>query len=52
LTRSGHCHPGKVAQAKAGPQLVGWFVGQVTKSSGGKANRQSVSDLLKSKLGF
>jgi aspartyl-tRNA(Asn)/glutamyl-tRNA(Gln) amidotransferase subunit B len=45
-------NPDKVAQAKAKPQLVGWFVGQVMKSSGGKANPQSVSDLLKTKLGF
>ncbi len=45
-------NPDKVAQAKAKPQLVGWFVGQVMKSSGGKANPQSVNDLLKSKLGI
>src|SRR6201995_4553825 len=45
-------NPDKVAQAKAKPQLIGWFVGQVMKSSGGKANPQSVSDLLKSKLGI
>jgi aspartyl-tRNA(Asn)/glutamyl-tRNA(Gln) amidotransferase subunit B len=45
-------NPDKVAQAKAKPQLVGWFVGQVMKSSGGKANPQSVNDLLKSKLGL
>jgi aspartyl-tRNA(Asn)/glutamyl-tRNA(Gln) amidotransferase subunit B len=45
-------NPDKVAQAKAKPQLVGWLVGQVMKSSGGKANPQSVSDLLKSKLGL
>jgi aspartyl-tRNA(Asn)/glutamyl-tRNA(Gln) amidotransferase subunit B len=44
--------PDKVAQAKAKPQLVGWFVGQVMKSSGGKANPQVVNDLLKSKLGI
>jgi aspartyl-tRNA(Asn)/glutamyl-tRNA(Gln) amidotransferase subunit B len=44
-------NPDKVAQAKAKPQLVAWFVGQVMKSSGGKANPQSVNDLLKSKLG-
>jgi aspartyl-tRNA(Asn)/glutamyl-tRNA(Gln) amidotransferase subunit B len=42
----------KVEQAKAKPQLVGWFVGQVMKSSGGKANPQAVNDLLKSKLGI
>jgi aspartyl-tRNA(Asn)/glutamyl-tRNA(Gln) amidotransferase subunit B len=45
-------NPDKVAQAKAKPQLVGWFVGQVMKSSGGKANPQAVNDLLKSKLGI
>ncbi len=45
-------NPDKVAQAKAKPQLVGWFVGQVMKSSGGKANPQSVNDLLKTKLGI
>ena len=45
-------NPGKVTQAKAKPQLVGWFVGQVMKSSGGKANPQTVNDLLKAKLGI
>ncbi|KJC58854.1 glutamyl-tRNA amidotransferase [Bradyrhizobium sp. LTSPM299] len=45
-------NPDKVAQAKAKPQLVSWFVGQVMKSSGGKANPQAVNDLLKSKLGI
>jgi aspartyl-tRNA(Asn)/glutamyl-tRNA(Gln) amidotransferase subunit B len=44
-------NPDKVAQAKAKPAMVGWFVGQVMKSSGGKANPQSVNDLLKAKLG-
>jgi len=44
-------NPDKVAQAKAKPQALGWFVGQVMKSSGGKANPQAVNDLLKSKLG-
>ncbi len=45
-------NPDKVTQARAKPQLVGWFVGQVMKSSGGKANPQAVNDLLKSKLGI
>lgn len=45
-------NPDKVAQAKAKPAMVGWFVGQVMKSSGGKANPQAVNDLLKSKLGL
>lgn len=45
-------NPDKVEQAKAKPALVGWFVGQVMKSSGGKANPQAVNDLLKAKLGL
>jgi aspartyl-tRNA(Asn)/glutamyl-tRNA(Gln) amidotransferase subunit B len=45
-------NPDKVAQAKAKPQALGWFVGQVMKSSGGKANPQAVNDLLKAKLGL
>ena len=42
----------KVEQAKAKPAVVGWFVGQVMKASGGKANPQAVNDLLKRKLGI
>jgi aspartyl-tRNA(Asn)/glutamyl-tRNA(Gln) amidotransferase subunit B len=45
-------NPDKVAQAKAKPAAIQWFVGQVMKSSGGKANPQVVNDLLKSKLGL
>jgi aspartyl-tRNA(Asn)/glutamyl-tRNA(Gln) amidotransferase subunit B len=45
-------NPDKVAQARAKPAMIGWFVGQVMKSSGGKANPQAVNDLLKSKLGL
>src|SRR5207248_682695 len=45
-------NPDKVGQARAKPQLIGWFVGQVMKSSGGKANPQAVNDLLKAKLGI
>jgi aspartyl-tRNA(Asn)/glutamyl-tRNA(Gln) amidotransferase subunit B len=45
-------NPDKVAQAQAKPALMGWFVGQVMKSSGGKANPQAVNDLLKRKLGI
>lgn len=47
-----NANPDKVAQAQAKPQALGWFVGQVMKSSGGKANPQAVNDLLKSKLGI
>jgi aspartyl-tRNA(Asn)/glutamyl-tRNA(Gln) amidotransferase subunit B len=45
-------NPDKVEQAKAKPTLLGWFVGQVMKSTGGKANPQAVNELLKSKLGI
>src|SRR5437764_12722718 len=44
-------NPNKVADAKANPKAIGWFVGQVMKSSGGKANPQTVNDLLKKRLG-
>jgi aspartyl-tRNA(Asn)/glutamyl-tRNA(Gln) amidotransferase subunit B len=40
----------KVAQAKNNPKAIGWFVGQVMKASGGKANPQAVNDILKKKL--
>ena len=42
----------KVADAKTNPKAIGWFVGQVMKASGGKANPQVVNDLLKQKLGL
>jgi aspartyl-tRNA(Asn)/glutamyl-tRNA(Gln) amidotransferase subunit B len=45
-------NPDKVAQVKAKPTMLGWFVGQVMKSTGGKANPQSVNDILKAKLGL
>ncbi len=45
-------NPDKVEQAKAKPTMLGWFVGQVMKQTGGKANPQSVNELLKSKLGI
>lgn len=45
-------NPEKVEQAKAKPGMLGWFVGQVMKSTGGKANPQAVNDLLKAKLGL
>ena len=40
-------NPDKVADAKANPKAIGWFVGQVMKASGGKANPQTVNALLK-----
>src|SRR5579862_9268409 len=44
-------NPDKVADAAKNPKAIGWFVGQVMKASGGKANPQAVNDLLRKKLG-
>jgi aspartyl-tRNA(Asn)/glutamyl-tRNA(Gln) amidotransferase subunit B len=44
-------NPDKVADATKNPKAIGWFVGQVMKASGGKANPQAVNDLLRKKLG-
>jgi aspartyl-tRNA(Asn)/glutamyl-tRNA(Gln) amidotransferase subunit B len=44
-------NPDKAAQAKANPKLVGWFVGQVMQASKGKANPQTVNQMLRDKLG-
>jgi aspartyl-tRNA(Asn)/glutamyl-tRNA(Gln) amidotransferase subunit B len=43
-------NPDTGADAKTNPKAIGWFVGQVMKASGGKANPQAVNDLLKKKL--
>ena len=45
-------NPDKVEQAKVKPTLAGWFVGQVMRATGGKANPQAVNDLVKAKLGI
>jgi len=45
-------NPDKVAAVKAKPAALGWFVGQVMKATGGKANPQAVNALLKQKLGL
>jgi aspartyl-tRNA(Asn)/glutamyl-tRNA(Gln) amidotransferase subunit B len=45
-------NPDKVEQVKAKPTMIGWFVGQVMKSTGGKANPQAVNEILKRKLGI
>ncbi len=45
-------NPDKVADAKSNRKAIGWFVGQVMKSSGGKASPQAVNEILKKKLGL
>jgi len=44
-------HPGQAAEFRAGKtKLLGFFVGQVMKATGGKANPASVNELLRKKL--
>ncbi len=45
-------NPDKAAQAKDKPSLAGWFVGQVMKATGGKANPQAVNALVRARLGI
>ncbi|MBL3554035.1 Asp-tRNA(Asn)/Glu-tRNA(Gln) amidotransferase subunit GatB [Rhodovulum sulfidophilum] len=44
-------NPAQVEKAKANPKLAGWFVGQVLKATGGKANPQAVNEIVARKLG-
>ncbi|MDC0582315.1 Asp-tRNA(Asn)/Glu-tRNA(Gln) amidotransferase subunit GatB [Paracoccaceae bacterium] len=43
-------NPAQVEKAKANPKLAGWFVGQVMKATGGKANPKVVNELVATKL--
>jgi len=45
-------NPGQVEAVKAKPSMLGWFVGQAMKASGGKANPQALNEILKRKLGI
>jgi aspartyl-tRNA(Asn)/glutamyl-tRNA(Gln) amidotransferase subunit B len=45
-------NPEQVEKARANPKLAGWFVGQVMKATGGKANPAAVDALVKAKLGL
>ena len=45
-------NPDKVEQAKAKPAAIQWFVGQVMKATGGKADPKAVNELLRSRLGL
>ncbi|MDE4138789.1 MULTISPECIES: Asp-tRNA(Asn)/Glu-tRNA(Gln) amidotransferase subunit GatB [Rhodobacterales] len=44
-------NPAQVEKAKVNPKLAGWFVGQVMKATGGKANPKAVNELVAKKLG-
>jgi len=45
-------NPAQVEKARANPKLAGWFVGQVLKATGGKANPATVNALVARKLGL
>ncbi|HSG54815.1 MAG TPA: Asp-tRNA(Asn)/Glu-tRNA(Gln) amidotransferase GatCAB subunit B, partial [Paracoccaceae bacterium] len=45
-------NPAQVEKAKQNPKLAGWFVGQVMKATGGKANPAVVNQLVMAKLGL
>ncbi|MCA3723220.1 MAG: Asp-tRNA(Asn)/Glu-tRNA(Gln) amidotransferase subunit GatB [Phenylobacterium sp.] len=45
-------NPGQAAAVREKPQAIGWFVGQVMKATGGKANPGAVNQILKAKLGL
>ena len=42
----------QAAKVADNPRLIGFFVGQVMKASGGKANPQAVNEILRKKLGL
>ncbi|WP_099826758.1 Asp-tRNA(Asn)/Glu-tRNA(Gln) amidotransferase subunit GatB [Oceaniglobus indicus] len=44
-------NPAQVEKAKVNPKLAGWFVGQVMKATGGKANPAAVNEIVARKLG-
>ena len=43
-------NPAQVEKAQQNPKLAGWFVGQVMKATGGKANPKAVNQLVAQKL--
>ncbi len=45
-------NPAQVEKAKQNPKLAGWFVGQVMKATGGKANPKAVNKIVAEKLGI
>ncbi len=43
-------NPAQVEKATLNPRLIGWFVGQVMKATGGKANPKAVNEMVSAKL--
>ncbi len=45
-------NPAQVEKVRDKPNMIGWFVGQVMKSTGGKANPKAVNEMLRKKIGL
>ena len=45
-------NPAQADKARKNPKLVGWFVGQVMKATGGKANPKVVNETIRACLGL
>ncbi|WP_296765192.1 Asp-tRNA(Asn)/Glu-tRNA(Gln) amidotransferase subunit GatB, partial [Sediminimonas sp.] len=45
-------NPAQVEKAQSNPKLAGWFVGQVMKATGGKANPKAVNEIVQARLGL
>ena len=45
-------NPAQVEKARENPKLAGWFVGQVMKATGGKANPKAVNEIVSARLGL
>ena len=45
-------NPDKVADVRANPKAIGWFIAEVRRASGGQANARIVNDLLQKKIGI
>jgi aspartyl-tRNA(Asn)/glutamyl-tRNA(Gln) amidotransferase subunit B len=45
-------NPAQVDKAQSNPKLAGWFVGQVMKATGGRANPKAVNEIVTAKLGL
>jgi aspartyl-tRNA(Asn)/glutamyl-tRNA(Gln) amidotransferase subunit B len=51
IARLIEANPGQAAAVREKPQAVGWFVGQVMRETGGKANPGAVNAIIRARLG-
>jgi aspartyl-tRNA(Asn)/glutamyl-tRNA(Gln) amidotransferase subunit B len=48
--KMGAFNPKQVGHVQTKPKTLGWFVGQVMRATGGKANPDAVNAILRAKL--